>query len=247
MTEHILFVFEGEKTENQIATNLLSFFINEEDKVVVKSAYKTDIYHLYQQVYEDEDIDVFYLLKEKNDHLKEYSRDTFSQIYLFFDYDGHIITSCSEKVAKLLDFFNEETEKGKLYISYPMVEAIKCYKSRNSEKKFKDLHYVIPAGKNFKSFVNTYVDSKCHNLTCYTKEHWIEILESNLKKYNWITNTTFDFNFEELCQQKLLTCQLEKFIKPSNLVSVIASFPIMLTDYYGKSWLLDFIDYSKGS
>ena len=43
MTEHILFVFEGEKTENQIANNLLSFFIKEEDKVVVKSAYKTDI------------------------------------------------------------------------------------------------------------------------------------------------------------------------------------------------------------
>jgi hypothetical protein len=50
MAEHILFVFEGEKTENQIANNLLSFFIKEEGKVVVKSAYKTDIYWLYSKL-----------------------------------------------------------------------------------------------------------------------------------------------------------------------------------------------------
>ena len=67
MTEHILFVFEGEKTENQIANNLLSFFIKEEDKVVVKSAYKTDIYWLYNQIIEDDDLDIFHLLKEKNE------------------------------------------------------------------------------------------------------------------------------------------------------------------------------------
>ena len=78
MTEHILFVFEGEKTENQIANNLLSFFIKEEDKVVVKSAYKTDIYWLYNQIIEDDDLDIFHLLKEKNDHLKDYPRDIFS-------------------------------------------------------------------------------------------------------------------------------------------------------------------------
>lgn len=65
MAEHILFVFEGEKTENQIANNLLSFFIKEEGKVVVKSAYKTDIYWLYSQIIEDGDLDIFHLLKRK--------------------------------------------------------------------------------------------------------------------------------------------------------------------------------------
>ena len=146
MAEHILFVFEGEKTENQIANNLLSFFIKEEGKVVVKSAYKTDIYWLYSQIIEDGDLDIFHLLKEKNDHLKEYSRDIFSQIYLFFDYDGHISTASPEKVETLLTFFNEETDNGKLYISYPMVEAIKCYKSRDETNNFRDLCYVVPQG-----------------------------------------------------------------------------------------------------
>ena len=92
MTEHILFVFEGEKTENQIANNLLSFFIKEEDKVVVKSAYKTDIYWLYNQIIEDDDLDIFHLLKEKNDHLKDYPRDIFSPKDMLTE--SCVITDC---------------------------------------------------------------------------------------------------------------------------------------------------------
>ena len=244
MTEHILFVFEGEKTENQIANNLLSFFIKEEDKVVVKSAYKTDIYWLYNQIIQDDDLDIFHLLKEKNDHLKDYPRDIFSQIYLFFDYDGHIATASPEKVEKLLKFFNEETNNGKLYVSYPMVEAIKCYQSKDQTKNFKDLCYIVPQGAVFKRFVDEYIDFKCQDLTCYSKDHWVEILHLNLKKYNWITNDKFDFDFEELCQNRLLESQIYKFINPYNTVSVIASFPIMLTDYYGKNWLINFVNYS---
>lgn len=240
MAEHILFVFEGEKTENQIANNLLSFFIKEEGKVVVKSAYKTDIYWLYSQIIEDGDLDIFHLLKEKNDHLKEYSRDIFSQIYLFFDYDGHISTASPEKVETLLTFFNEETDNGKLYISYPMVEAIKCYKSRDETNNFRDLCYVVPQGSSFKQFVDGYVALQCRDLTCYSQDHWMEILHLNLKKYNWITSDKFDFSFDELCQNRLLEAQIYKFINPHNTVSVIASFPIMLTDYYGKSWLTGF-------
>lgn len=241
MTEHILFVFEGEKTENQIANNLLSFFIKEDRKVIVKSAYKTDIYWLYEQIIEDGDLDIFHLLKEKNDHLKEYSRDKFSQIYLFFDYDGHISRASPEKVEKLLTFFNEETDNGKLYISYPMVEAIKCYKSRGEIDNFRDLCYVVPQGGSFKQFVDEYVAFQCQDLTSYSQDHWIEMLDLNLKKYNWITSDKFDFSFDELCQNRLLEAQIYKFINPHNTVSVIASFPIMLTDYYGKSWLTGFI------
>ena len=54
----------------------------------------------------------------------------FSEVYLFFDYDGHhnnIPKKLSGKDAleEMLETFNNETELGKLYVSYPMVEAIK--------------------------------------------------------------------------------------------------------------------------
>ena len=65
MTERILFVFEGEKTEKTITDSLLKKFI-ENDKRVVLSSFKTDIYSLYKLMSEDEDLDVFAVLKEKN-------------------------------------------------------------------------------------------------------------------------------------------------------------------------------------
>ncbi|HFD7445843.1 TPA: hypothetical protein ACF5VH_003852 [Escherichia coli] len=64
MTERILFVFEGEKTEKTITDSLLKKFI-ENDKRVVLSSFKTDIYSLYKLMSEDEDLDVFAVLKEK--------------------------------------------------------------------------------------------------------------------------------------------------------------------------------------
>lgn len=93
----------------------------------------------------------------------------------------------------------------------------------------------------FKQFVDGYVALQCRDLTCYSQDHWMEILHLNLKKYNWITSDKFDFSFDELCQNRLLEAQIYKFINPHNTVSVIASFPIMLTDYYGKSWLTGFV------
>ena len=44
---------------------------------------------------------------------------------MFFDYDGHAPLADDEKIKELLILFNEETSFGKLYISYPMIEALK--------------------------------------------------------------------------------------------------------------------------
>ena len=60
------------------------------------------------------------------------TRDDFSEVYLLFDYDTHQ-TNLGRKddvdaVAQMLESFDNETENGKLYISYPMVEALRDYK-----------------------------------------------------------------------------------------------------------------------
>ena len=60
------------------------------------------------------------------------TRDDFSEVYLFFDYDAHQTNLRKEDdadaVAQMLESFDNETENGKLYISYPMVEALRDYK-----------------------------------------------------------------------------------------------------------------------
>lgn len=62
--------------------------------------------------------------------MKNIKIEQISQIFLFFDYDGH---ACKHKfgddqIEKLIQTFDNETLFGKIYISYPMVEAIKDLK-----------------------------------------------------------------------------------------------------------------------
>lgn len=61
------------------------------------------------------------------------SREDFSEVYLFFDYDAHqtnLGKAVNEDVIRqMLESFDNETENGKLYISYPMVEALRDYQS----------------------------------------------------------------------------------------------------------------------
>jgi hypothetical protein len=126
MSSKVLFIFEGPKLEKSITDNLTKFFVNE--NAIITCAYCTTIYKMYAEISKDEDLDTFNLLKEievNKEKLKDFKRSDFAQIYMFFDYDGHATNASDKKIKELLDFFNEETEKGKLYISYPMVEALK--------------------------------------------------------------------------------------------------------------------------
>lgn len=59
---NILFVFEGEKTENQITASFINHFFN--DKLVITCAFCAEIYQLHRALAEDEDLDTFALLKE---------------------------------------------------------------------------------------------------------------------------------------------------------------------------------------
>ncbi len=70
-----------------------------------------------------------------DNELENISKDQIAEIYLFFDYDKHASNSSDEKIKKMLEVFDNETEKGKLYISYPMIEAIKHIRR---ELDFKD-------------------------------------------------------------------------------------------------------------
>jgi len=126
MANYVLFVFEGKKTEVQIFSNLKKYFLNESTNTNLIAVYCQTIYNLYQELDNDSDLDLFTIIKEKivdKYKLQYISSKNVSEIYLFFDYDGHAPNASQSKLENMLTLFNEETELGKLYISYPMVEA----------------------------------------------------------------------------------------------------------------------------
>ncbi|NAR61681.1 hypothetical protein [Acinetobacter haemolyticus] len=236
MAEHILFIVEGERTESQIVNNLLNYFI-QKDSVVVKASYKTDIYNLYARLKEDEDLTVFNLVQERDTSLAGYKRSQFAQVYLFFDHDPHIQQASDHKIKELLEFFNEETEHGKLFVSYPMVEALKCCKPEGITEQLLTLVYPICNGSSFKDYVHNYISKSHIDLTRYSAQDWNDIIILHSRKLNFMFNNFDNLQTELYEQSKILEVQIEKFVTVNQSVSVLGGFPIMLIDYYGLEWL----------
>jgi len=236
---NILFVFEGEKTEKQITDNLTKYFINE--NTVVQCAYCNDVYELHKEIAEDEDLDTFALLKEipqNQEILSDYTRVDFAEIYLFFDYDGHDSIADDDDLQEVLNFFNEETESGKIFISYPMIEALKHYADSIDFQ-----HLKVKAKENirYKRIVGEEAKNEFKQIMKYTKEMWIQLIEIHLKKMNFIVNDAFELPAQPIYQIDIFLKQLEKFILRDATVAVLSAFPIFVFDYYGYEYVSDLL------
>lgn len=236
MAEKILFVFEGEKTEQTITDSFLECFISNPDRVVI-SSYKTDIYALYKDIKEDEELDAFAVVLERNKSLSGYTRDSFSQMFLFFDYDGHAPAAKDHKINDLLEFFNEETDRGRLFISYPMVESLKCIDSFEDVKGFCDLTYKISDGSSFKHFVSGYANKDLIHFNLYNKEKWNNVVRMHCIKASYISDGCLRFPVSPIEQNEIFKIQSDKYIKTIGEVATLSSFPLFLLSYFGHSGL----------
>jgi len=231
---YILFVFEGEKTEKDIFDSLRKYYLSENPNTIVYGVHCGEIYSLYHKLENDEDLDIFQILKEeladKNTILSNVERSDVSEVYLFFDYDGHASAASDDKLRDMLELFENETEHGKLYISYPMVEALKHL---GNKVDYKNL--IVDAKNNikYKNLVSTENDTKYKNIVTYSENTWEKFIECNGKKLGVL----FSGNYEPLLETKepieIFEKQLEKHIRPSGKVAVLSAFPIFLIDYYG--------------
>ncbi len=235
MSNNILFIFEGAKKEKSITDNLTKFFVNENSHVTC--AYCTTIYKMYADISEDEYLDTFNLVKDIEANkitLNKFKRSDFAQIFMFFDYDGHASNASDQKLIDLLNFFNEETEKGKLYISYPMVEALKHIVNFDS---FKNLKIANEDFANYKKIVNANCINDLIDFNSYDFEVWRGLIHAHLNKMNELVNDSYEFPNEIIDQSTIFNKQIEKHISVDKTVAVLSAYPIFLHDYYGNEEL----------
>lgn len=237
MSKKILFILEGNRPEKQITDSLHQYFAT--DNTIIKASFCTTIYSLFRKIEEDNDLDTFNLVKEidaNKEILMGYTRKDFAEIYLFFDYDGHATNADDEKIREMLQFFNEETDKGKLYISYPMVESLKHIEDYNT---FPDATSAINLKGGYKPIANMKCLEQFKHIGLYNLEIWKELTQLHLKKMNNIVNNTFELPTELITQMTIFENQSIKFIVPKGIVSILNAFPIFLHDYYGNEGLLN--------
>jgi len=240
MANYILFVFEGEKREPQIFESLKRYYFSAGTSAILIAAYCSNIYSLYHQLDNDPDLDLFPLLKgkPKNSGLSGISRDEISETYLFFDHDGHDGAASHGKLDTMLFLFDEETHHGKLYISYPMVEALKHL---NDATHFKDVVFQIPAGVSYKREVGKSGAAHYRHIPRLSRVKWKKIISEHCKKLNYLMTGKFEFPTSLTSQLDILASQKAKHIDTKNEVAVLSGFPIFVIDYYGCNKTADMV------
>lgn len=257
-----LFVFEGARREPAIFKTLESVFFKETERI--ECIYGTSILDLYKRMRSaDFELDIVSVLKEKfkgrNDSpfSAEDKVSDFAQVFLFFDYDCQQIDVHDEKdlsdfnckLGELLDFFNDETEHGKLYVNYPMSEAIR-YTKKLPDEKF--VQYTVPLDRcvDFKTIAHEFSDYGSLDFIVAHKRpmrdelqsianNWRMLIEQNLSKACTITDTPKNAKGKTLVSQYIIfNAEMAKFIQPQSLVSILTAFPLFLNDYFSEESLM---------
>lgn len=223
----ILLIVEGEKTELKIlgsASHELLSLIGCDYEIV---PFANPIYELYDAYKNDEYDDlVAYLRSEKGLKIDDnvLSKRAFSAIYLVFDFEPQDHKYSDEKIKELLDFFDNETENGKLYINYPMVESyyhLEKLPDENYNTRTIELDGLN--GKTYKKKVNL---SSCLKKNNITNKEMCYIIMHNYNKSKLITNNNKkDINYREVLQKQI------NMKNGYNKIYVLNTFSLIPMDY----------------
>ena len=242
--KYFLFITEGQVTEVRIIRALNEIFIQSDIEFLRICTNIYHLYHAYLKEKEDveDEIDMFIFLKQydKKDILKTIKKNDIRSIYLFMDLDAHepLAERYPECLPEMFELFNNETENGKLYVSYPMVEAF-----QHPLKPSREVHSILPQPPDldYKSFININKSTDLSGIKFITKENWINSFIKHLKTANFLINENllsipnYDSNFlENLNQKEIYKHQLLKFIEPNNHVLVLSPFALFLIEYLGE-------------
>ena len=239
MSEHnVLYIVEGE-TEKSLLKRLWSRF--EPDNSYEVYVYNTNIHVMIQSLFQegelDEDLEIVRDLRsmEKDEEKRAILGKRFEYVYMIFDFDPHDSRVDMEKIAQMMDFFNDPGGNGRLYLNYPMVESYRHLKSL-ADADFKDRKVSLDILKKgeYKKLVEAESGKEFKQLNNYTKEMFKEIIELHLQKENYIVNGVFELmnkgGFFDLTGSELLRIQV-KSIEESESVFVINTCIFTVVEY----------------
>ena len=241
-----LFILEGEKRDCR--------FIEEMNKGIFKGRYRIEsiclpvsqnIYMLYKTLVDDNfETDIVQILKDNVDEAKEKLRDIerqdIDEVFLFFDLDFHQDNlkiddgDNIEIIKRMLNVFDNETENGKLYISYPMIEALYDYKPGKCEA-FSKCFVETCIGERYKTISGNNNITASHKLTI---EQWKEILNIYPLKIKCLFDMDrMDFeSYRRVVSPSSIFDKEMELAKTKDLLFVLSAIPEFILDYFKKDF-----------
>ncbi|MBR0037569.1 MAG: hypothetical protein IJP70_08005 [Bacteroidales bacterium] len=239
----ILFIFEGASYEPSLYEGIKSLFFPKSNDQVLCS-FCSSIYTFYKRLKDEFDgfadvVDVLKIELAKTDprnELFKYKSADFESIYLFFDYDFYRgdLKKKNAQIKELLKYFNEETDYGRLFISYPMIESIQYTK----ELPDNDFHSYTAkrnecVGEKFKREARLFCYYKGYAFLKDT-QNWAHIIRQNVFKANNLTtgSLTWPLDKDNVMQEAIFEAQLQKHVIPHDEVAILNAFPMFLYYYF---------------
>lgn len=227
MKTKILFIVEGEVEEIRILGNKTYGLLKLIDSDYEVIPFANPIYELYEAYINGEYDDIVqYLRYYKGLKIPRgvLSKNYFSAIYLIFDFEAHYQKYSDKTILNILEVFSNETENGKIYINYPMVESFYHLKSLPDENyKNSTIKFPLKSGKEYKKIVNLEMAFPKNKISDEILEL---IILQNFEKSQLITNS----NKNEIDYKLILAKQIEQKNK-YNMLYILSTFPLMLIDY----------------
>jgi len=232
-SRNILLVVEGKSGEPDLMNTLFGFYYP--DRKYQIWSYKTNIYDLYNKLANNdvgdfEDLDLLLTLRscEQDQEKKKILEEKYTDLVLIFDYEPQDNRFSTTKINQLMSVFNDSTDRGKLYINYPMLESFKHFKSipdPDYEEMTIDFevlsknYYINKHGSdiNYKSY--KHIVSLCSLETCYrsfTREMCNYAIAQNVIGYSCI-----DLN-------RLLDIQNNRFTEHRNIYVINTACTIIV-------------------
>ena len=203
-------------------------------------------------------LDIVALLKErfkneKNNPFKDLKSADFSEIYLFFDYDFQnnnlSLSLINRQIADMLSIFDNETENGKLYINYPMIESIRYTKELPDEQyhtytvtqadchQFKHLAGEFSFYKNLNFII---LENNAHKAITAerleeVKNNWQHLTDMNVTKANYLCHNVLSRPAlkSDINQLAIFNAQVEKYVSTTPVsIAVLNAFPLFIYEYF---------------
>lgn len=172
-----------------------------------------------------------------------------SEIFLFFDYDfqnSHLsLDEINRRMEEMLALFDDETDNGKLYINYPMIESIRYTKElpddayvgytigREECKDFKRLAREFSAYDSLDHLLFKDGETPAKEKYLKVKDNWEFLRTMNVRKANLLTTGLYTMPREksDIYQLAIFRNQVTKYVKPNENVAILNSVPIFIYEY----------------
>lgn len=202
LNNKVLFIVEGDSDEVKFLKKLYKTCYAQQEFEIY--SYKTNIHILAQVLYNDypdfdeDEVDIKLVLRSLEDDSRK--RDILNQkyrdVFLIFDFEPQHDHPHFDTVRRMLAFFSDSTNQGKLYINYPMMQSFKHLTSLPDDC-FKDRLVTQDQWENYKELVGD--ESNFTDLTQYTYITFVSLAVHHLKKAYYIVSNKYEFPAAWIC------------------------------------------------